>query len=102
MVRKMEEKRILVVDDESDVCFVLEKVLSKNGFVVDSYENPLLAIEKFKAHSYNLVILDIRMHIHLTIIEINREALREIYPAISLGCFIRKPVTIDYLVKRIM
>jgi len=33
--------------------------------------------------------------------EINREALREIYPAISLGCFIRKPATIDYLVKRI-
>ena len=58
----MEEKRILVVDDESDVCFVLEKVLSENGFVVDSYEDPLLAIEKFKAHSYNLVILDIRMH----------------------------------------
>ncbi len=25
--------------------------------------------------------------------EINREALREIYPAISVGCFIRKPVT---------
>ena len=34
--------------------------------------------------------------------EINRKALREIYPAISVGCFIRKPVTIDYLVKRIM
>jgi hypothetical protein len=33
--------------------------------------------------------------------EINREALREIYPAISLGCFMRKPVTIDNLVKRI-
>ena len=53
--------RILVVDDESDVCFVLEKVLGENGFVVDSYEDPLLALEKFKAHSYNLVILDIKM-----------------------------------------
>jgi DNA-binding response OmpR family regulator len=29
--------------------------------VVDSYENPLLALEMFKAHSYNLVILDIEM-----------------------------------------
>ena len=29
--------------------------------------------------------------------EINREALREIYPAISLVCFIRKPVTIYIL-----
>ena len=34
--------------------------------------------------------------------EIHREALGEIYPAISIGCFIRKPVGIDYLVKRIM
>jgi len=34
--------------------------------------------------------------------EINLDALREIYPAINVGCFIRKPVTIDYLVKRIM
>ena len=33
--------------------------------------------------------------------EINRRALREIYPAISVGCFIRKPVTVDYLVNRI-
>jgi hypothetical protein len=31
--------------------------------------------------------------------EINRQALREIYP--TIGCFIRKPVTIDYLIKRI-
>jgi hypothetical protein len=33
--------------------------------------------------------------------EINRQALREIYPSLSVGCFIRKPVAIDYLVKRI-
>jgi DNA-binding response OmpR family regulator len=33
--------------------------------------------------------------------KINREALREIYPAISAGCFIRKPVSIDYLLERI-
>jgi DNA-binding response OmpR family regulator len=53
--------RILLVDDESDVCFVLEKVLIEYGYVVDSYEHPLLALEKFKAHSYDLVILDINM-----------------------------------------
>jgi two-component SAPR family response regulator len=33
--------------------------------------------------------------------EINREALREIFPTRQEGCFIRKPVTIDYLVNRI-
>jgi DNA-binding response OmpR family regulator len=54
-------KRILRVDDESDVCFVPEKVLGENGFVVDSYKNPTLALEKFKARSYDLIILDIKM-----------------------------------------
>jgi hypothetical protein len=33
--------------------------------------------------------------------EVNHEAVRELYPSISIGCFIKKPVTIDYLVKRI-
>jgi DNA-binding response OmpR family regulator len=50
-------ERILVVDDESDVCFVLKEVLSEGGFVVDSYKDPLLALSNFKAHFYSLVIL---------------------------------------------
>jgi DNA-binding response OmpR family regulator len=52
-------KRILLVDDESDICLVLEKVLGENGFVMDSYNDPVIALEKFKADWYNLVILDI-------------------------------------------
>ena len=38
------------MDDESDVCLVLKKVLDESGFTVDSYEDPLLALEKFKAN----------------------------------------------------
>jgi hypothetical protein len=34
--------------------------------------------------------------------EVNHEAVREIYPTISIGCFIKKPIAIDYLIKRIM
>ena len=34
--------------------------------------------------------------------EVNIEALREVYPkARSIGCFIKKPVTIEYLIKRL-
>jgi hypothetical protein len=29
------------------------------------------------------------------------EALREVYPTLSIGCFIKKPVTIEYLAKRL-
>src|SRR5215469_9111353 len=54
-------KRMLVIDDDSDMCFVLERVLGENGIVVDAYEDPFLALRNFKAHSYDLVILDIKM-----------------------------------------
>src|SRR5215469_13143040 len=54
-------KKILVVDDESDVCLVLRMLLSENGFVVDSFENPTLALFNFRTNSYRLVILDIKM-----------------------------------------
>ena len=33
--------------------------------------------------------------------EVNHEAIRELYPNISIGSFIKKPVAINYLVKRI-
>ena len=34
--------------------------------------------------------------------EVNIQALREVYPNLSFGCFIKKPVTIQYLVKRLL
>jgi DNA-binding response OmpR family regulator len=32
---------------------------------------------------------------------INQEALREQHPSLSIGCFIKKPVTIENLVRRV-
>jgi response regulator RpfG family c-di-GMP phosphodiesterase len=50
-----------------------------------------------------ILVIDINVKVcFMSAVQINREALREIYPSLSLGCFIRKPVTINYLVKRIM
>jgi CheY-like chemotaxis protein len=48
-------KKILIVDDEPDVNITLRKVLEKSGFIVDSYENPLLALDNFKPHYYDLI-----------------------------------------------
>ena len=114
-------KRILVVDDESDVCFVLEKVLGENGFVVDSYQDPLLALEKFKPHSYNLVILDIKMPdlngfaLYLEIKRLDKKvkvcfltagemyygAYSDIFSSLPANCFIRKPIENQELMNRI-
>jgi CheY-like chemotaxis protein len=33
--------------------------------------------------------------------EINMQALREVYPKLSFGCFIKKPVEMEYLVERL-
>ena len=55
------KKQILIVDDEPDICLVLKIVLEKNGFIVNYYYNPILAIEEFKSNFYDLIILDIQM-----------------------------------------
>ena len=49
-------------------------------------------------------ILELDVNVRVCFIsagEVNIEALREIHPKINLGCFIKKPVSIDYLIKRL-
>jgi DNA-binding NtrC family response regulator len=55
------KKRILMVDDETDVNYTFESVLEDNSFIVDSFDNPVLALKDFKADLYDLVLLDIKM-----------------------------------------
>jgi hypothetical protein len=44
--------------------------------------------------------LDVNVRVcFITAGEANYEALRELYPNVNMRCFIRKPVSIDYLVK---
>ena len=54
-------KRILMVDDETDVNYTFETVLEENGFVVDSFDNPVVALNNFKPDFYDLVLLDVKM-----------------------------------------
>jgi len=54
-------KKILVVDDESDICLTLATVLEDNRFVVRTFDNPLLAMENFRKELYDLLILDVKM-----------------------------------------
>jgi CheY-like chemotaxis protein len=59
-------KKILFVDDEQDITFALSIGLEDNGFVVDSFNDPLLALQCFKEkrkenNPYALALLDIKM-----------------------------------------
>jgi CheY-like chemotaxis protein len=122
-------KRILIVDDEADVTVTFKAVIEESNnnndvnkkIEVYTSNNPVEALSEFKPNFYDLLLVDINMPYmngfelcekilaidinvkvcFMSSAEINPDALREIYPSLSLGCFIRKPVAIDYLVKRI-
>ena len=54
-------KRIAVVDDEPDITNVLKKGLERQGFAVDTFNNPHSALARFQPKYYDIMIIDIRM-----------------------------------------
>jgi CheY-like chemotaxis protein len=120
-------KRILIVDDDADLTMTFRAVIEDSNNDVDvnkrievyTSNDPVVALSDFKPNFYDLLLVDINMpqmngfelcekilaiDINVRVCfmstgEINREALREIYPTRQEGCFIRKPVSIDYLIK---
>ena len=40
---------------------MLKVVLEQNGFLVNYYSNPIIALDELKSNFYNLIILDIQM-----------------------------------------
>lgn len=57
------KKRILIVDDDPDITLAFKKILEENGFKeqVDTYNEPLLALQDYKAGIYGLLIIDVGM-----------------------------------------
>lgn len=115
-------KRILVVDDEPDLTQVSTLALEYHGFKVDSFNDPLEALSKFKPGSYDLIILDIKMPkmdgfelyreikkkdnnakvCFLTASELYYEEFRKKeYCALDRNLFIQKPIDNEDLVKEI-
>jgi two-component system, OmpR family, alkaline phosphatase synthesis response regulator PhoP len=59
----MEEKKqtILIIEDDYEIRRLLETVLSKNGFIVSSYETGENALKRIPAIKPSLIILDIQL-----------------------------------------
>ena len=122
-------KRILIVDEDPDTVFTFKKVFeeanriggNKTSFQVKAYIDPLVALLEFKPDYYDLMLVDINMaemngfDFCMKILEldanprfcfmssglINQEALREQYPSLSIGCFIKKPITMENLIRKV-
>lgn len=121
----IEEKRlskvVLIVDDDPDMTSIFSLGLQDEGFEVYTYNDPLEVLSQFRPNFYDLLLVDISMPkmngidlsrqlleldpnvkiCFITAGEANIEVLRELYPTRDIGCFIRKPVTIDQLVRRV-
>ena len=53
--------RVLIIDDEPDMTHIVKVGLERKRFEVDSFTDPVLALQNFKSGLYQLLILDIKM-----------------------------------------
>jgi DNA-binding response OmpR family regulator len=113
-------KKILIVDDEPDIVTSLKIGLQDNGFMVDTFEDPNLALSNFKSNVYDLCLLDVKMPkingfelyeklkeiddkvkaCFITAHEVYYESLKEIFPDMDCDCYV-KPIKIDELIRRV-
>ena len=117
-----QQKRILVIDDNPDIVFTLRVGLESDPTMqVFGFDNPVTALVEFKPNFYDLLLIDINMPLldgfqlaqnlvrrdlnvkvcFMTSGEINMEAASEVHPLKSIGCFIKKPITAEQLLRRI-
>jgi DNA-binding response OmpR family regulator len=115
------KSRILLVDDEHDNKQIFTMGLQDAGFEVDAYTDPELALSAFKPDYYDLLLLDIKMPkmdgyelyeklkkiddkvkvCFLTASERYKEEHRPSFLSSNSASFLRKPITVDDLVKKV-
>ena len=58
---ELEKKHILIVDDDTRICDLLEKFLSKNGYLVSAVNSAEQARQILAGLEFDLIILDVMM-----------------------------------------
>jgi DNA-binding response OmpR family regulator len=122
MNEEMKMKRIMVVDDESDLTLIYRMSLEYHGFEVEAFNDPRNALSNFKTDYYDLIILDIKMPgmdgfelyteirkrdkkvkvCFLTASELYYKEFRmKEYSALDKSLFIRKPIGNEEMLKEI-
>jgi CheY-like chemotaxis protein len=124
---KNDDKRhadLLVVDDDSDIAYVLKRALLKNRFLVTAFTSPEEALKNFKSNSddYDLMLSDIRMPemsgiqlarkvkeinpkvkvVLMTSFEIRDNEFSKVFPSTQVDGFVQKPIRIKDLTNKIL
>jgi DNA-binding response OmpR family regulator len=107
-------KLLLIVDDEVDITSALKIGLESHGFNIDSYNDPAVALSKFRPYLYTVAVLDIRMPqmngfelyrqmkkidsglivCFFTAFDLYEKEFEKMFPDIKVKAFFRKPVSI--------
>ena len=122
LTSRVTKRRILVVDNERDITVALQVGLENNGFDVDTFTDPSLALKSFKPSLYDLVLIDIVMPdidgfelyerlkvidpdvkvCFLTASEMYHEEFRKAeHRALDKDLFLQKPISTDNLIREI-
>ncbi len=79
------KRRILLVDDELAILLTLKAVLELHGFDVETAASAREAKSKIRAHTYHMIITDMRMENERAGMEVVRAARQAAYdPAIAM------------------
>ena len=121
------KKRLMIVDDEADITNSFSLALEDSGlFVVDTYNDPLVALSNYRPNSYDLLLLDIKMPkmngfelygqikkldnnvkvCFISAYDVDFNALGDLFPSLEKDCLIpkniiRKPIEVSKLIERI-
>jgi two-component system, OmpR family, response regulator ChvI len=92
--------------------------LEDEGFIVDVFNDPILALSNYRTNWYDLLLLDVRMpkmsgfELYQKIKDVDNKAnvcfitafnqyqeFKDKFPGSDVDCFIKKPIEIQKLVK---
>ena len=118
------QANILVVDDDSDIVYVLKRGLLKNRFLVKAFTSPKEALQNFQSNSedYHLMLSDIRMPdmsgirlarkvkeinpkvkvLLMTSFEIKDNEFSKVFPSTQVDGFVQKPFQMKDLTDKIL
>ncbi len=57
----MKHSKVLVIDDDKDLCMLIERELKQENYEVTVMQDGKAGIDAFKSDEYHLVVLDIML-----------------------------------------
>jgi DNA-binding response OmpR family regulator len=119
---QVKNKRVMLVEDEADIAMAFKIVLESARLTVDSFTDPLTALNNFKSGLYDLIMIDIvlpdmngfelysrikrlddKVNVcFITASELYYEEIRKkAFPELDTSHFIKKPISNEELISRV-